>query len=100
MLLIVTAHSTHIPSGVPVAVKQACCPSVYSVAGLMGVRVQIDLESSEDDVAEIQQEIAHLAQCDSPWVTRYYNSFVRGHKLWISASCSLIYVFRAMMELA
>ncbi|KZT60719.1 Pkinase-domain-containing protein, partial [Calocera cornea HHB12733] len=44
---------------------------------------QIDLESSEDDIGEIQQEIAHLALCDSEYVTRYYGSFVRGYKLWI-----------------
>ncbi|PWY99358.1 Pkinase-domain-containing protein [Testicularia cyperi] len=44
---------------------------------------QIDLEDSDDDISEIQQEIAHLAQCDSEWVTRYYGSFVKGYKLWI-----------------
>ncbi|KZP00177.1 Pkinase-domain-containing protein [Calocera viscosa TUFC12733] len=44
---------------------------------------QIDLESSEDDISEIQQEIAHLALCDSEYVTRYFGSFVRGYKLWI-----------------
>ncbi|KAG8925935.1 hypothetical protein FRC02_009312 [Tulasnella sp. 418] len=44
---------------------------------------QIDLEDSDDDISEIQQEIAHLAQCDSDYVTRYYGSFVKGYKLWI-----------------
>ncbi|KAG8754914.1 hypothetical protein FRC12_011060, partial [Ceratobasidium sp. 428] len=44
---------------------------------------QIDLEDTDDDISEIQQEIAHLAQCDSDYVTRYYGSFVRGYKLWI-----------------
>ncbi|PWN44189.1 Pkinase-domain-containing protein [Ceraceosorus guamensis] len=44
---------------------------------------QIDLEDSDDDISEIQMEIAHLAQCDSEWVTRYYGSFVKGYKLWI-----------------
>ncbi|KAJ1019278.1 hypothetical protein NDA13_006197 [Ustilago tritici] len=44
---------------------------------------QVDLEDSDDDISEIQQEIAHLAQCDSEWVTRYYGSFVKGYKLWI-----------------
>lgn len=44
---------------------------------------QIDLEDSDDDISEIQQEIAHLAQCDSDYVTRYYGSFIRGYKLWI-----------------
>lgn len=45
--------------------------------------MQIDLESSEDDIQEIQQEIAVLSTCVSPFVTQYYGSFVRGYKLWI-----------------
>ncbi|KIJ57014.1 hypothetical protein M422DRAFT_40568 [Sphaerobolus stellatus SS14] len=46
---------------------------------------QIDLEDSDDDIGEIQQEIAHLAQCDSEYVTKYYGSFVKGYKLWIAS---------------
>lgn len=42
-----------------------------------------DLEDSDDDILEIQQEIASLAQCDSEYVTRYYGSFVVAYKLWI-----------------
>ncbi|CAI2173384.1 5819_t:CDS:10 [Funneliformis geosporum] len=44
---------------------------------------QIDLEDSDDDISEIQQEIALLSQCDSPYITRYYGSFIKGFKLWI-----------------
>ncbi|THH33692.1 hypothetical protein EUX98_g616 [Antrodiella citrinella] len=44
---------------------------------------QIDLEDTDDDISEIQQEIANLAQCDSEYVTRYYGSFVVNYKLWI-----------------
>lgn len=44
---------------------------------------QIDLESSEDDIQEIQQEISVLSTCSSPFVTQYKASFLRGHKLWI-----------------
>ncbi|KAG5343123.1 hypothetical protein C0989_000114 [Termitomyces sp. Mn162] len=44
---------------------------------------QIDLEDSDDDISEIQREIASLAQCDSEYVTRYYGSFVISYKLWI-----------------
>ncbi|KAL7271266.1 hypothetical protein RUND412_005991 [Rhizina undulata] len=43
----------------------------------------INLESSEDDIQEIQQEITVLSTCASPFVTQYYGSFVRGYKLWI-----------------
>ncbi|KAJ9110349.1 hypothetical protein QFC20_002946 [Naganishia adeliensis] len=44
---------------------------------------QIDLENTDDDFSEIQEEIAHLQACDSPQITRYYGSFVKGYKLWI-----------------
>lgn len=44
---------------------------------------KIDLESTEDDILDIQQEITVLSTCDSPWVTQYKTSFLRGHKLWI-----------------
>lgn len=44
---------------------------------------QIDLESSEDDIQEIQQEISVLSTCASSYVTQYKASFLRGHKLWI-----------------
>ncbi|KAK4243024.1 kinase-like domain-containing protein, partial [Corynascus novoguineensis] len=43
----------------------------------------IDLESSEDDIQEIQQEISVLSTCSSSYVTQYKASFLRGHKLWI-----------------
>ncbi|CAN8095918.1 unnamed protein product [Discula destructiva] len=43
----------------------------------------IDLESSDDDIQEIQQEISVLSTCASPFVTQYKASFLRGHKLWI-----------------
>ncbi|KJR83749.1 uncharacterized protein SPSK_00094 [Sporothrix schenckii 1099-18] len=43
----------------------------------------IDLESSDDDIQEIQQEISVLSTCASPYVTQYRASFLHGHKLWI-----------------
>ncbi|KAF2455459.1 kinase-like domain-containing protein [Lineolata rhizophorae] len=43
----------------------------------------IDLESSDEDLSEIQKEISLLSTCASQWVTQYKTSFVRGHKLWI-----------------
>jgi serine/threonine-protein kinase 24/25/MST4 len=71
-----------------VAIKHVCLQFlclgkavVYNVHIL--IPAQIDLESSEDDIQEIQQEIAVLSTCASPFVTQYKTSFVRGYKLWI-----------------
>ncbi|XP_027925909.1 germinal center kinase 1-like [Vigna unguiculata] len=43
----------------------------------------IDLEESEDEIDDIQKEIAVLSQCRCPYITEYYGAYLNQTKLWI-----------------
>ncbi|KAG0039587.1 hypothetical protein BGZ82_007565 [Podila clonocystis] len=57
--------------------------AIHNVSKEVVAIKQINLEDSEEDISEIQQEIALLSQCDSEYITKYYGSCVKGFKLWI-----------------
>ncbi|GIZ49380.1 hypothetical protein CKM354_001241000 [Cercospora kikuchii] len=43
----------------------------------------IDVENADDEVDDIIQEISILSGLNSPYVTRYYGSYLKGSDLWI-----------------
>ena len=41
------------------------------------------MENAEDEVEDIIQEIAILSELNSPFVTKYHGSYLKGSDLWI-----------------
>jgi serine/threonine-protein kinase 24/25/MST4 len=43
----------------------------------------MDLDTEEDDITSVRQELLLLSKCDSPFITKYHESILVGSKLWI-----------------
>ncbi|KAG0269661.1 hypothetical protein BGZ95_001970 [Linnemannia exigua] len=61
----------------------------------------LNLDTEEEDVSDIQREIATLSQlknCDSQNITRYHGSFLNGTKLWIVMDYAAGGSIRSLLE--
>lgn len=58
-------------------------PSVDKRTGQSVAIKIIDVENAEDEVDDIIQEISILSELHSPYVTKYYGSYLKGSDLWI-----------------
>ncbi|KAJ3324643.1 putative protein serine/threonine kinase [Boothiomyces sp. JEL0866] len=59
------------------------------------------MEEAEDEIEDIQQEINIMSQLQSPYITKYHGSYIRGSKLWIlrAGVFEEIYIAIIMREL-
>jgi len=52
------------------------------------INVILDID---EDITDIQKEITVLSQCDSPYITKYYGSYIVDTKLWIGILFNIIF---------
>ncbi|KAJ1971729.1 kinase that interacts with cdc31p [Dimargaris verticillata] len=58
----------------------------------------LNLDTREDEVRDIQREIATLSQLNNKYITRYHGSFLHGTRLWITMDYAAGGSIRDMIE--
>jgi serine/threonine-protein kinase 24/25/MST4 len=57
--------------------------AVHNNSGVTVAIKVIEMDTSDDDLADIRKEISLLSKCDSPLITRFHKSLLIDTKLWV-----------------
>lgn len=66
----------------PNAKLSMCCSVDKRTGQSVAIKI-VDVENADDEVEDIIQEISILSELNSPYVTKYHGSFLKGSDLWI-----------------
>jgi serine/threonine-protein kinase 24/25/MST4 len=59
------------------------CKGIHNHTKKVTAMKFMDLEEVKDETNDIQQVITMLSQCDNPYLTRYFSSYLKSAELWL-----------------